>query len=142
MLPTKDNVLRIKVVKEPFSQICEREPETIMYAIWSCLAATDVWGCRKVIFQKCAMEGNNFMQVVEYIFDKCEKEDVVLFIHLARQIWMWRNKCVHEGNFINPNVLVKEAKLYVDEFQKVNEQAYPATVENVNNPGIKWSAPT
>ncbi|XP_059446364.1 uncharacterized protein LOC132177903 [Corylus avellana] len=143
VLPTKDNLLRRKVIKEPFCPICEREPETVMHAIWSCLAATDVWGCSKKVFQKCAIEGNDFMLVAEFILGRCGKEDAALFIHLAHQIWMRRNKWVHEGNFINPNVLTKEAQAYVHEFQKVNELATSATDENVNkNENVKWSAPT
>ena len=33
LLPTKDNLLRRKVVKKPFCLICEKEPETILHAL-------------------------------------------------------------------------------------------------------------
>jgi hypothetical protein len=42
LLPTEDNLLRRKVVKEPCCPICETEPETVLYALWGCLVAMDV----------------------------------------------------------------------------------------------------
>jgi hypothetical protein len=141
LLPTKDNLPRRKAVKEPFCPICEREPEAVMHAIWSYLVATDVCGCSKIVFQKCAMEGNDFLHAAEHILARCGKEDSVLFIHLAHRIWMRRNKWVHEGKLINPNILVQVTTKYVEEFQKVNE-TIPVNVESIKNQGIRWSAPT
>ena len=57
LLPTKDNLIRRKVVKEHFCPICEKEPETVLHALWGCLVAIDMWGGGKRIFQKFTFEG-------------------------------------------------------------------------------------
>ena len=87
------------------------------------------------------MEGTEFLYAAEHILARCGKEDF-MFIHLARQIWMRRNKWVHEGKLINLNVLVQVLTKYVEEFQKVNEQTIPVNAENINIQGIRWLAPT
>jgi hypothetical protein len=51
ILPTKDNLLRKKVVNEPYCLICEMEPETVLHALWGCPAVADIWGNCKRIFQ-------------------------------------------------------------------------------------------
>lgn len=61
LLPTKDNLLTRKVVKEPFCPVCEREPETVFHALWGCPTAMGVWGCGNKTFQRCAMECVNFL---------------------------------------------------------------------------------
>ena len=82
-LATKENLLRRKVVNEPFCPFCLREPETTLHALWGCPAASDVWGCSKVVFQKCNNAGTDFVDLAERIFNKCIEEDSTLFILLA-----------------------------------------------------------
>lgn len=92
LLRAKDNLLRGKVVKDPFCPICEREPETVLHAIWVCPAAMDVWGSCKRAFQKCVIESKDFIHVAEYMMSRCGNEDFALFVQVARQIWFRRNK--------------------------------------------------
>ena len=44
LLPTKDNLLKQKVVNEPLCPIFEKEPEMVFHALWGCPTAMDVWG--------------------------------------------------------------------------------------------------
>ena len=53
------------MVKDPFCPICEREPETVVHALWGCLVAMDVWGGGKRIFQKFTYGGMDFQKVAE-----------------------------------------------------------------------------
>jgi hypothetical protein len=86
LLPTKDNLLRREVVKDPFCPIYEREPETIVHALWGCPAAMDVWGGGKRIFQKFTSGGMDFQKVAEEMLCRCYKEDFALFVQVACQI--------------------------------------------------------
>jgi hypothetical protein len=141
LLPTKDNLLRRKVVDDPRCPICEREPETGLHALWGCPAASDVWGCSSVVFQKCSYEGMDFLGLAELILFKYGKENWSLFIQLARQIWMRRNKWVHDGIFIDPNTLLRETVKFMEEFKEVNK-AQPSEANAENNNGVsKWKAP-
>jgi hypothetical protein len=79
--------LRKKVVKEPYCPICEKEPETVLHALWACPAAADIWGNCKRIFQKCHTEGESLMKIVEEILHKGGLDDFAFFVQLARQVW-------------------------------------------------------
>ncbi|XP_059451224.1 uncharacterized protein LOC132182029 [Corylus avellana] len=141
VLPTEDNLLRRKVVKEPYCPICEKEPETVVHALWGCPAATDVWGCSKKIFQKCATEGVDFLLLAEQILSRCGSENSVLFVHLACQIWWRRNKWVHDGTVINPNVIIQETTKFVEEYKRVNEAVFSAHGVSTSTQSIRWLAP-
>lgn len=60
LLPTKDNLLKRKVVKELMCPICEREPEMVVHALWGCSVASDVWGGSSRVFQKSVQAVTNF----------------------------------------------------------------------------------
>jgi hypothetical protein len=91
ILPTKSNLLKRKVIEEDICPCCNLENETLFHAIWLCLVAQDVWGDSKSCFQKCSMLCISF----KYLFEKCmsrfSKEDMELFVNIARKIWLRRN---------------------------------------------------
>jgi ribonuclease HI len=141
LLPTKDNLLRRKVVNEPLCPICEKEPETVIHALWDCPAAMDVWGNSKRTFQKCAIAGGNFIQMAEYVLSRSGVEDFGFFVQLARQMWFRRNKWVNEGIFINPNDIIRQTEELAEEFKKVNmPESTNGAVENIDRKK-KWEAP-
>lgn len=42
-LPTRVNLVKMKIVAKSCCPICEREEESIGHALWSCVRATYVW---------------------------------------------------------------------------------------------------
>ena len=125
----------------PLYPICEKEPETVVHALWGCPTAMDVWGNSKRTFQKCAIEGGNFMQMAEYVLSRSVVEDSGFFVQLARQVWFRRNKWVNEGIFINPNDIIRQTEELVEEFKKVNmQESTNGAVENIDREK-KWEAP-
>jgi hypothetical protein len=44
ILPTKVNLARRKVLDNDICILCNREPESVIHAMWPCPAAQDVWG--------------------------------------------------------------------------------------------------
>lgn len=51
----------------------------------------------------------NFFQVMEEMFNMCDMEEFKLFVRIFRKIWFYQNLVVHEGEFLHPNTLVREA---------------------------------
>jgi hypothetical protein len=59
-----------------------------------------------------------FREVVENLFDKCSQEDMVLFVGLARHIWLRRNDVVFGGVLSSPNnILFQRTQQSITEFQ-------------------------
>ncbi|XP_042972999.1 uncharacterized protein LOC122304801 [Carya illinoinensis] len=53
-LPTRWNLFKRKVVKNPICPVCEFEVESVTHSLWSCKGAMDVWAERKSPVQKWA----------------------------------------------------------------------------------------
>lgn len=109
LLPTKANLFKKKVTSDPLCLICEVEEETICHILWGCPSSSDEWGvCLKNI-QKCFSGGSDFIQVLEELMHKLDKEDFELLVTVARRLWLRRNTNAFGGDLIHPDVLVKQA---------------------------------
>jgi hypothetical protein len=66
--------------------------------------------------QKSVVFGHSFVEVMEYLFDRCNIEDVELHAEIARRKWFRRNSVVHEEEFIHPNELIRETSQFIDDY--------------------------
>jgi hypothetical protein len=57
ILPTKDNLVKRKIIQDPLCPICGLEPETSFHILWDCPSARDVWGVSLRVFQKRVSHG-------------------------------------------------------------------------------------
>jgi hypothetical protein len=55
-LPTKENLYRRRIVKDPLCPLCSATIETIWHVVWACPAAIDVWQEYDRQIQKLALE--------------------------------------------------------------------------------------
>ena len=53
ILPTRDNLVRRKIVETDVCVLCSRGAETGVHALWECAVAKDVWSSSMVRIQKC-----------------------------------------------------------------------------------------
>jgi hypothetical protein len=118
ILPTQEKLFRRKISVDPLCPLCGLVTETSFHVLWDCSSVRDVWSMCERKIQKSHFAGPDFMEVVEGIFNKCEEEEINLFVGLARKIWFRKNEVVHEGSFTHPNVLAQQAKEVVAEFRK------------------------
>jgi hypothetical protein len=75
----------------------------------------DIWSASERVFQKTVANVRSFRELAEVFLQNCEKDALWLFVEISRQIWLCRNKWIHEGEFTRPNeVLRTSAKTIVD----------------------------
>jgi hypothetical protein len=65
ILPTKSNLLKLRVIEEDICPCSNLENETLFHVLWLCPAAQDVWGDSKSYFQKCSLLCNSFKSLFE-----------------------------------------------------------------------------
>ena len=97
-------------------------------------------GCRKL--QKWSSDGNDFLHLVEKVFNKCEPEEIQFFAETARRVWQRRNDFVFGNFFQPPDVLVKTAKEHVAEFVTATKRSntlLPNNAEPMREK--KWKVP-
>jgi hypothetical protein len=120
-LPTKVNMFYRGVVDNKACPICEREDETVEHILWSCSSANDVWGCgiRKLQKSQCV--------IFEEITAKYDDSVVEFFAVVARRIWMRRNATVHGVAFVDPNQLISQARVALEDYKQANVKASGVT---------------
>jgi hypothetical protein len=92
--------------------------------------------------QKCYFTGPSFRQVVVGIMQKCVAEDVVLFVGLAKRIWMRRNDLVFGGFFASQQVLLQATIRTVEEYHLAQGlRDRPLQVAGIQGQAC-WTAPS
>jgi ribonuclease HI len=141
ILPTRENLCRRKIIRDPLCPLCGRDRESVFHILWQCPSAMDVWtmGCRKI--HKSFFPGTDFLQVVEGVFTKCDMDEQIHFATLARRIWLRRNEVVHGGVLTHPHVVLQQTMKAIQEYalaqEKGNETAPPSGGPAAN----RWLAP-
>ena len=60
--------------------------------------------------------------MAEGMLKKYDVEEFLLFVGIARRIWIWRNALIHEGFFAPPNTIVISAASALKDFHQEQEQ--------------------
>jgi hypothetical protein len=122
LLPTKENLCRRGVVKDPLCPCCELEVETTSHALWFCPASRDVWGCGPKIFQKSSSMESSFLSLFEGFLGRFGSEELDFMAIVARRIWLRRNSVVFEGVFTSPFSVFSSASEALSDFRKCHQQ--------------------
>jgi hypothetical protein len=146
ILPTRSNLSKRKVVEDNMCPCCKRERETAMHVIWSCPASQDVGVGRggDSCFHKCSNDSVSFEDLLENIMQQFRRDEVELFVVIARCIWLRRNSLVFEGKLKHPNDVLVGAMESLKEFwrckssdsNQVADQETPPITRN-----FKWQPP-
>lgn len=78
-LPTRENLVRCKVVKDGCCQICGLETESVAHVLWQCGVVQDIWAGSIRKLQKSITGQPEFMQMVEDLTQKLNEEEQELF---------------------------------------------------------------
>ncbi|XP_062145914.1 uncharacterized protein LOC133853906 [Alnus glutinosa] len=82
ILPTRSNQKK-GIALDPLCLFCQTELETVRHVLWDCPSTSDVWGACDRKIQKSNVGGDNFSDVVQYMFDRCSHEEVELHVEVA-----------------------------------------------------------
>jgi ribonuclease HI len=141
ILPTKENLWKKKIIKDPTCLICGREVESVFHILWQCPSSMDVWsgGCLRI--QKCSFTGPDFLEVMEGLLNKCTGEELEIFSCIVRRIWLRRNEVLHGGGFAHPSTLVQKAMQDVEDHRRAQEREDIKRNVRDNQPVLGWKAP-
>jgi hypothetical protein len=141
ILPTKENLLRRKIVSDPICPLCGREVETSGHVLWGCDAARSVWSESLRAIQKCAVEANEFNSIFSYLSDRLSQEDLELAAIITQRIWLRRNQWVFENTFMPPKCLLIGACDSLQKFREVNSPCSSSISQNFSSQFF-WKPPS
>ncbi|KAG6685421.1 hypothetical protein I3842_12G111300 [Carya illinoinensis] len=98
--------------------ICLSEEESSLHAIWSCLAARDVWcqGFKKL--QKAVFDVCDFKGLLKAWFSHFGQDQVEVIAVIAHKIWQRRNRLLFEEKFTHPSELMRLSLQAVKDYQE------------------------
>lgn len=67
--------------------------------------------------QKSSVAGRTFVEVMEYLFNRCSAADVETYAEVARRLWFRRNSIVHGGECTHPNILVSSTVAFIADYR-------------------------
>jgi ribonuclease HI len=141
ILPTKENLCKRRVLQEDTCIFCHRETEMVTHILWECPSTRDVWSACDRRVQKSQGIYGSFMEVMEMITERCTRDEVNLFAVTAKKIWARRNSVLHEGVFLHPTRIVREAKEMLQAmFTPVEEDTASRRTEEMSATA-KWVKP-
>lgn len=141
VLPTKNNLFKIKVVPTPVCPMCGVDDETTGHALWWCAAAQDVWGCcGGSINKSVVMKDDFFLDIFSYLCDRLDTEEMERFAIIAHEIWLRRNLMVFGGPIPSPSCLMKGAKELLGDYRKSSMDAANRENGSPRAPS-RWSKP-
>ncbi|XP_042958050.1 uncharacterized protein LOC122293561 [Carya illinoinensis] len=139
-LPTLANVKRRKVVEDNNCLICSQAIETSSHALWSCVAAQDVWkqSCKKV--QKMSCHSDLFFDIWSLLVENLDATELEDSAVVLKRIWSRRNKMYHGKGFTHPTKLYQQAIEEVSIFREslVIDQG---TKKQAGSAGLRWAKP-
>jgi hypothetical protein len=144
LLPTRENLCRRRVIQDPSCPCCGLAVESVIHCLWSCPAASDVWGDLRSCFQKCSSFQFSFMHLLEYCFQTFEKDKVELMLVVARNIWLRRNSLIFQGSFLSPNRVWEESFFFMHDFRMFSQgekDVASASSQIVHSPIGVWHPP-
>ncbi|XP_042962379.1 uncharacterized protein LOC122296642 [Carya illinoinensis] len=139
-LPTLANLKRRKVVEDNNCLICSQAIETSGHALWSCVAAQDVWkqSCKKI--QKMSCHSDLFLDIWSLLvknLDATELEDTAVVL---KRIWSRRNELYHGKGFTHPTRLYQQAIEEVSIFRE-SLLTDKGTRKQVGSAELRWVKP-
>jgi ribonuclease HI len=143
ILPTRENLLKKRVIVDGKCPWCNIEEESTAHALWFCPAAKDVWNVGHSIFQKCAFIEHNFLEIFQLCLTRFDRDEMAFFAAIARRIWLRRNSMVFEGVSEHPNKTYMDAITVVEDFKRcLKDDKVESSSEQVQGRSpLYWQTP-
>ncbi|KAJ0096619.1 hypothetical protein Patl1_27305 [Pistacia atlantica] len=143
ILPTKCNLVKKRVIEEPFCTSCCLEEEDVLHALWGCVAAKDIWSSCSRIFQKMNNNFTDFRELVMVLLSKLEEKYLAEFGVVVSKIWQRRNEFTFKHYFSTPSQLIHHATQELDILNsliqsKTSPNAHPL---NSDPSSPRWQPP-
>ena len=115
-LPTKENLLRRKVLQDSVCHLCARESEDIFHALWGCEEIHPIWDSDFGWVDRSRITSNSFSDVLKLIQERPLL--VALFATTTWSIWYHQNKTRLQQSSLPLEKISSFAKDYVQVFAK------------------------
>ncbi|KAG6626752.1 hypothetical protein CIPAW_15G073500 [Carya illinoinensis] len=142
IIPTKGILARKQIVNEGSCPVCTKEVETVLHVLWSCPAATDVWGEAISPVKKWHIAYEDFSVLWRGLSTRLEAEQLDQIAVVLYQLWKRRNRWVFDNKFQSPSIIYKHATDELEVFKQVGllqkQQVADTGMQNQERVRVLW----
>lgn len=88
---------------------------------------------------------SSFVEVIEFLMERCTKEEFDLHAKEARRIWFRRNTLVHGGDFVLPNEVINSTSKFIGAYraamEKERDAGVPVEILQGTSGVVRWKPP-
>ncbi|KAG2689722.1 hypothetical protein I3760_09G152300 [Carya illinoinensis] len=122
--------------------VCKVHKESVMHALWQCVASSDVWTESSARVQKWSIMEESLMDLIEKMAQNLTTEEMEEVAVVMWRIWLRRNQLVFENSFMPPKQLINIAREQLREFQMAQVVAeHPNPIRGLMGQ-VGWVKPT
>ncbi|XP_040987746.1 uncharacterized protein LOC121235462 [Juglans microcarpa x Juglans regia] len=142
-LPTKENLLKRKVVELALCPICSREVESVTHSLWSCATSSDIWAESVSPIKKWPSYELDFYPLWGRLVKNLNQGELEKVAAIMRKIWLRRNKFVFEEVFSNPYKIIRTVLDNLEEYQRAEKDLVCNLSSAVSGRAVvKWKRPS
>ena len=117
-LPSKDNLVRRKIIQDAGCEACREHNENVKHALYSCPKLEELWKKIPLWNHENLRRMETFVDLIGTIF--AENREPMLFAMVVWALWTWRNNLRLGKNVENLDQLLQRARERVSEFSVHN----------------------
>ncbi|KAJ0087890.1 hypothetical protein Patl1_32318 [Pistacia atlantica] len=121
ILPTKCNLVKKRVIEDPFCSFCCSEEEDVLHALWGCAATKDIWSSYSLTFQKMNDNFIDFRELVMFFLSELEEKHLVEFGVVVSKIWQRRNELTFKQHLSTPSQIIHHATQELDMLNSLHQ---------------------
>ena len=97
ILPTKDNLLRRKIVTDGYCEECYEDVESSGHLFWECSWARKIWGQSNLFPAMRNLQFRSFMDLLWYsmMVAKWDRETIEKIVMISWKLWTHRDEVRH-----------------------------------------------
>ena len=139
ILPTKDNLLRRKIVTDGCCEECCKDVESSGHLFWECSWARKIWALSNLFPAMKDLQFRSFMDLLWYsvMAAKWDRETIEKIVMISWKLWTHRNEVRNGGARKNEKALIASALVYLEDYHS----CVAVTTRNLEKRQAVWIPP-
>ena len=139
ILPTKENLLRRKIVMDGCYEECCEDVESSGHLFWECLWARKIWALSNLFPAMRNLQFPSLMDLLWYsvMVAKWDRETIEKIVMISWKLWTHRNEVRNGGARKNERALIESALVYLEDYHS----CVAVTTRKVEKKQAVWIPP-
>ncbi|KAH9649551.1 rnase h domain-containing protein [Citrus sinensis] len=141
LLPTAENLWKMRVLQDPICSRCKMKAENIIHAILECKPARQMWKLTPYYAEMNVLINQDLLSMMKELEKSKSKEELQRIIALCWAAWYSRNRSIFENVEQDPHITVAKADATVEAYARVKMGKILAAASNTPEKSSSWLPP-